>query len=237
MTELGAQLGMNKNTVERHLDLLEKAYVLYSRRGFSRNLCKETTESRRYYFYDNRIRNGLVSNFNALLLRFDVGALRENYVPAERLKCNLYIGPLAESSFWRTYDRQETDLVEEWGGHLSVAEVKWSPRSEARAPLIPTVGSGSYTRVIIWISSPQRTGGPHTQKTSPSRRWSQSALNLDSLGSSVQITLSFNLHLVLSKCLHQFLSVMSFVRVTASQGRQSMNSSSNLTFSSLRRSG
>ena len=134
VTELGAQLGMNKNTVERYLDLLEKAYVLYSRRGFSRNLRKEITKSRRYYFYDNGIRNGLVSNFNALSLRSDVGGLWENYVLAERLKYNLYTGRLAESSFWRTYDRQEIDLVEEWGGHVSAAEVKWSPRSEARAP-------------------------------------------------------------------------------------------------------
>lgn len=53
---------------------------------------------------------------------------------AERLKCNLCTGPLAESSFWRTYDQQEIDLVEEWGGHLSAAEVKWPPRSEARVP-------------------------------------------------------------------------------------------------------
>ena len=134
VTELGAQLGMNKNTVERYIDLLEKAYVLYSRHGFSRNLRKEITKSRRYYFYDNGIRNGLVSNFNALSLRSDVGALWENYVLAERLKYNLYTGSLAESSFWRTYDRQEIDLVEEWGGHLSAAEVKWSPRSKTRPP-------------------------------------------------------------------------------------------------------
>ena len=134
VTELGAQLGMNKITVERYLDLLEKTYVIYGRRGFSRNLRKEITKSRRYYFYDNGIRNGVISNFNPLSLRDDAGALWENYILVERLKYNLYTGHLAESYFWRTYDRQEIDLVEAWGGHLGAAEVKWSRRSLSGPP-------------------------------------------------------------------------------------------------------
>lgn len=132
--ELGAQLGMSKNTVMRYLDLLEKAYVIYARLGFSRNLRKEIRKSRRYFFYDNGIRNGIVSNFNAIALRDDVGALWENYVMVERLKRNLYTGHLAESYFWRTHDRQEIDLVEEWGGQLRAAEMKWSRRAKSRVP-------------------------------------------------------------------------------------------------------
>ena len=134
MAEVGTQLGMSKNTVARYLDLLEKAYVIYARQGFSRNLRKEISKSRRYYFYDNGIRNGLISNFNAIALRDDVGALWENYVLAERLKRNLYTGRLSESYFWRTHDRQEIDLVEEWGGQLSAAEMKWSRAAKGRSP-------------------------------------------------------------------------------------------------------
>ena len=134
VTELGGQLGMNKVTVERYLDLLEKTYVVYGRRGFSRNLRKEITKSRRYYFYDNGIRNALISNFSPLSLRDDAGVLWENYVLVERLKHNLYTGRLAESYFWRTYDRQEIDLIEAWGGRLHAAEVKWSPRSASGPP-------------------------------------------------------------------------------------------------------
>ena len=134
VSELGNQLGMNKNTVSRYLDLLEKAYVIYGRLGFSRNLRKEIAKSRRYYFYDNGIRNGLVNNFNPVALRDDAGLLWENYIQAERLKFNLYTGRFAQSYFWRTYDRQEIDLVEEHGGRLYAAEMKWSTRSGARAP-------------------------------------------------------------------------------------------------------
>ena len=135
LTELGGQLGMSKNSVERYLDLLEKSFVLYSRGGFSRNLRKEITKSRRYYFYDNGVRNGIISNFNPLSLRNDVGALWENYVLVERLKRNSYTRFLADSYFWRTYDRQEIDLIEEISGYLSAYEIKWSLRKKSlRAP-------------------------------------------------------------------------------------------------------
>lgn len=117
-SELGTQLGMNANTVDRYLDLLEKSYILYSRCGFSRNLRKEISKSRRYYFYDNGIRNGLINNFNPLTMRDDAGKLWENYILVERLKYNLYNGRQVESYFWRTYDRQEIDLVEEWGANF-----------------------------------------------------------------------------------------------------------------------
>ena len=134
INELASSAGMNKNTVDRYLDLLEKAYVIYSRHGFSRDLRKEITKSRRYYFHDNGVRNGLIGNFNPLALRDDAGALWENYALAERLKRNLYTGHHATSYFWRTYDRQEIDLVEDHQGELMAAEMKWSQRKTPKAP-------------------------------------------------------------------------------------------------------
>lgn len=134
ISELASNVGMSKNTVDRYLDLLEKAYVIYSRGGFSRNLRKEITKSRRYYFFDNGVRNGLIGNFNPLALRDDAGALWENYVLAERMKYNLYTGRHARSYFWRTYDRQEIDLVEDHAGALMAAEMKFSPKASAKAP-------------------------------------------------------------------------------------------------------
>ena len=134
LNELGTQLGMSKNTVGRYLDLLEQTFVLYSRRALSRNPRKEVSRSRRYYFYDNGIRNAVISDFRPLPLRNDIGALWENYIVAERMKRNLYTGTLTNSYFWRTYDRQEVDLVEEWNAALHAAEMKWSPRKTARPP-------------------------------------------------------------------------------------------------------
>lgn len=132
-TELGTSLGMSKNTVERYLDLLEKAFVLQRLPGFSRNLRNEITKNSRYCFLDNGIRNALISNFNSLELRNDVGELWENYLIMERLKRQEYLGEMANTYFWRTYTRKELDLVEERGGRLYGYEMKWG-KEKPKAP-------------------------------------------------------------------------------------------------------
>ncbi|KKS79212.1 MAG: hypothetical protein UV54_C0039G0011, partial [Candidatus Beckwithbacteria bacterium GW2011_GWA2_43_10] len=86
LTELAKSLELNRGTVERYLDLLEKSFVLINIRGFSRNLRKEVTKNSRYYFYDNGVRNVLINNFNSLKMRNDIGALWENYLVIERIK-------------------------------------------------------------------------------------------------------------------------------------------------------
>jgi len=129
LTELGTQLGMSKNTVERYLDLLEKVFVVYSLTGFSRNLRKEISKGRRYYFYDNGIRNALIGNFNPLTLRNDVGELWENYVITERMKRQEYLREFTRFYFWRTYDQKEIDLIEERDGKLYGYEMKWQKKA------------------------------------------------------------------------------------------------------------
>ena len=123
--ELGKQLSMSKNTVERYLDLLEKVFVIYRLSGFSRNLRKEITKSQRYFFYDTGIRNALIGNFNPLAVRNDLGELWENYIITERMKRQEYLRKVTNSYFWRTYDKKEIDLVEERQGRLFGYEVKW----------------------------------------------------------------------------------------------------------------
>ncbi|MDP4008470.1 MAG: ATP-binding protein [Candidatus Peregrinibacteria bacterium] len=134
LSELGGQLELNRNTVARYLDLLEKSFILVNIRGFSRNLRKEVTKTSRYYFYDIGVRNALINNFNPLHIRDDVGQLWENFIVMERLKKQHYEGPHANNYFWRTYDQQEIDLVEEREGKLFGYEIKWNPKRETKAP-------------------------------------------------------------------------------------------------------
>ena len=126
---LGQQLSMGKNTVARYLDLLEKSFVIYARLAFARNHHKEIIKSRRWYFYDNGIRNAVINHFAPLDLRDDTGKLWENYVCAERAKRNAAKRHAVQSWFWRTYDQKEIDLVEEAGGAYSAFEMKWAPHS------------------------------------------------------------------------------------------------------------
>ena len=132
IAELAASLALNRQTVERYLDLLEKVFVIFRVGGFSRNLRKEVTKNSRYYFHDNGVRNSLIQNFNPLNLRDDVGQLWENYLTMERRKSNQAAGRSVNTWFWRTYDQKEIDCIEEYGGRLHGYEFKWGGKEIRR---------------------------------------------------------------------------------------------------------
>lgn len=132
--ELGNQLDMSKNTVDKYLDLLSKVYVLHKVNGFSKNLRKEVTKNSRWYFYDNGLRNAVIANLNPISLRNDIGMLWENYIISERIKYQRYNKMLVNNYFWRTYDQQEIDWVEERGGNLYGYEFKWNTKKYVKTP-------------------------------------------------------------------------------------------------------
>lgn len=138
--ELGKQLGMSKNTVEKYLDLLSKVFVIYRLGAYARNLRKEVTKAGKWYFYDNGIRNAIIGNFNPLSIRQDVGALWENYLISERIKANYNEGLGKEFYFWRTYDHQEIDLIEESSDSLTALEFKWGNKK----PNVPGIFKEAY---------------------------------------------------------------------------------------------
>ncbi len=127
LTELGGQVGLDYKTVKRYLDLLEKSFIIYNLRGYSKNLRKEITKKSKYYFYDNGIRNAIIANFNPLEIRNDIGQLWENFLVTERIKCQKYSQIISNNYFWRTWDQQEVDWIEERNGNLYAYEFKYSP--------------------------------------------------------------------------------------------------------------
>lgn len=134
LQEIGKQLGMSKNTVEKYLDLLSKVFVIHKVSGFSRNLRKEITKNSRWYFYDNGLRNMLIANLNPIEMRNDIGLLWENYIISERIKKQSYSRMIVNNYFWRTYDQQEIDWVEDRGGKLYGYEFKWNSKKNPKAP-------------------------------------------------------------------------------------------------------
>ncbi len=126
LTELGQNLGANLNTIAKYLDILEKGFVIISCGALKRNLRNEIRGKKKYYFFDNGVRNALLSQFNGLDLRNDVGALWENFIFTERLKTRVGKNLYANYYFWRTYEQKEINLVEEYGGTLHGYEFKWS---------------------------------------------------------------------------------------------------------------
>ncbi len=133
--ELGQAIGSDSETVQRYIELLEKTFVIFRLRSFSRNLRNELKKSRKIYFYDNGIRNALLNNFSPLNLRTDKGALFENYLVSERMKFLHYNGQYANRYFWRNQSQQEIDYLEEQDGLIHAFEFKWGDSEKAKLPL------------------------------------------------------------------------------------------------------
>jgi len=148
LSELGRQLALDYKTVARYLDLFEKSFIIYSLRGFSRNLRKEITKKSKYYFLDNGIRNAIVANFNPLAIRDDVGKLWENFLVSERLKKQAYSSISTNNYFWRTWDGQEIDFVEEREGKLFAYEFKWKDKAANVPKEWPAAYPNSEFKVI-----------------------------------------------------------------------------------------
>jgi predicted AAA+ superfamily ATPase len=130
--ELAQICGIDAKTVEKYIDLLEKAFVIFRLPSFSRNLRNELKSSRKIYFYDNGIRNSIIANLNPIENRTDIGALWENFLVSERMKYNNYHQHWKNSYFWRTKEQKEIDLIEEYDGKLHAFEFKWNSRKKTK---------------------------------------------------------------------------------------------------------
>lgn len=131
--ELSNLIGVDKNTIERYIDLLEKNFIIFRLSPYSSNKRREISKLKKVFFYDLGIRNSVINNFNFLDQRNDTGVLFENYMILERLKMRQYHNIYANQYFWRTYDGAEVDLVEEKDGALFGYEFKWTAKN-ARCP-------------------------------------------------------------------------------------------------------
>ena len=103
-------------------------YLILSHLFLNKNTKSYTITHHQIFFYDNGVRNAVLSNFTPLELRTDKGALWENFLVAERIKQNAYKNILAKNYFWRTTQQQEIDLVEEYNGQIYAFEFKWNPK-------------------------------------------------------------------------------------------------------------
>ncbi len=147
LNELSTQLSLNVRTTERYLDLLEKSFVIISLGSFRRNLRNEILGKRKYYFLDNGVRNGIISQFNGLENRDDVGALWENFIFTEMIKSASYKERYANRYFWRTYDQKEIDFIEEREGKLFAYEFKWNDKAKPPKEFLETYPNTEFKTI------------------------------------------------------------------------------------------
>ena len=128
--ELAKLVDSDRGTVEKYIDLLEKAFIIFRLHGLNKNVRNEIKKGKKIYFYDNGIRNAIIGNFLPLNSRTDVGALWENFIISERLKYNHNKDIDFKDYFWRTTQQQEIDYIEEIDSELSAFEFKWNPNKK-----------------------------------------------------------------------------------------------------------
>ncbi len=147
-TELATLTGLDKNTVETYVRILEQAFIVFRLSPFSRNLRNELKKMRKIYFWDTGIRNAVINNFTPLEMRTDAGALRENLLIAERMKHLKNHRSANASWFWRTHQQQEIDYVEERAQGLLAVEVK-TRSGRARIPVTFTKAYPTSSALLV----------------------------------------------------------------------------------------
>lgn len=150
--ELAQMVGADKETVEKYIDLLEKAYVVFRLPALNRNVRNEIKKGKKIYFYDCGIRNAVISNFNDVNNRTDTGALWENFVISERMKFLRYNNSDATLYFWRTTQQQEIDLIEDDVNNMIAYEMKWGKGIKAR---FPQTFKDNYKNAQTFVISPE----------------------------------------------------------------------------------
>jgi len=149
LNELSQTIGADTETIRRYLDLLEKTFVVFSLRSWSRNVRNELKKSRKVFFYDNGIRNAIIRNYQPLGLRTDIGALWENFLVSERRKANIANERYATTWFWRTTQQQEIDYLEEQDGRIDAFEFKWNPKAKQKWPKTFTDHYPNHSLMVV----------------------------------------------------------------------------------------
>lgn len=141
--DIAKKIGSDRETVERYIDILEKAFIIKILRPLHRSHIREVLHPFKLYFYDLGIRNALIGNYTPITSRDsrEVGVLWENLCVIERFKLNEYGNPEDDKLklglhknyyFWRTKEAspKEYDLIEELDSKFQVFEMKWSSNKE-----------------------------------------------------------------------------------------------------------
>lgn len=149
--ELAQTIGADGKTVDKYIDLLEKAFVVFRLPALNRNVRNEIKKGKKVYFYDCGIRNAVINNFKPIESRTDAGALWENYVIAERMKFLHYNTIEAKQYFWRTTQQQEIDLVEEQQDSWAAFEFKLNTKAKDR---FPQTFTDNYKNTSLMVVTP-----------------------------------------------------------------------------------
>ena len=153
--DIGERSGLDNETVERYVKLLEDAYLLINLPSYHTDQRYELKKSNAIYFADNGIRNALISNFNPTHLRNDMDQLWRNYLISERVKWIRMNQLGIETYFWKTHTKQRMDFLELSGNGIRAYKTDWEKRKKVKLPKsfsdsYPTAKTGVLNRSTYW---------------------------------------------------------------------------------------
>ena len=149
--ELAQLISTDQKTIQKYIQLLEQAYIIFRLPNYSTNQRNEIKRSRKIYFWDNGVRNCLITDFRDIAVRDDIGKLWENYIVSERMKLLSNAGILRKSYFWRNIHKSEIDYLEVYEDKITAYEIKWNPRRNFKA----TAFTSLYPQAGLFLINPE----------------------------------------------------------------------------------
>jgi len=128
INELSKRSGLARATVERYLEQLEQAFVIFRLPAFHSDPRREICKSQKVFFWDTGIRNAFLNDFSAHPLRSDIQSLWENWVVAEFARQNVLSGLKRQLFFWRSRSGAEVHLIVRTDERLNAFEIHWNPQ-------------------------------------------------------------------------------------------------------------
>lgn len=144
---LSNSLAINRNEIERYLDILEYTFICSKVYPFYKNYSKEITKTPKIFFLDSGLRNYILNQFQPIAQRQDVGKLFENFYYTELLANDFY--NFNKINFWRTTNQTEIDFIVQNESGTEAIEIKWEKQKAPKSFLtIREYYPGIKTKVV-----------------------------------------------------------------------------------------
>jgi hypothetical protein len=132
--DIGTRCDLDNETVERYVELFEKAFLIYRIPSYYGGNKYEMKKGTSVYFTDNGFRNALINNFNSMEWRNDATQLWRNWLLVEKIKWNRNLGKSVEYYTWKTHTKQNVDCIEIENGRMRAYQTSWTKKKTVRFP-------------------------------------------------------------------------------------------------------
>ncbi len=132
--DIGTRCDLDNETVERYVELFEKAFLIYRVPSYYGGNKYEMKKGTSVYFADNGLRNALINNFNSMDWRNDATQLWRNWLLVEKIKWNRNLGKTVTYFTWKTHTKQNVDCIEIENGRMRAYQTSWTKKKTVRFP-------------------------------------------------------------------------------------------------------